>query len=148
MYCLLPSIRLSRYLSGHLLSRTHLVTRSPTHVVPSRSPGDLSMTNIHSLLPMSAFLHMSLSTSLPCLSDPCWPRARGLALSVANNHTLSPHLPSAVEDACVICLHKTHMLFLYFYRVLSMSLSHMHTHFFHSLSLVRNSVTSISIWMF
>ena len=54
-YCLLPSIRLSRYLSGHLLSRTHLVTRSPTHVVPSRSPGDLSMTNIHSLLPMSAF---------------------------------------------------------------------------------------------
>ena len=54
-YCLLPSIRLCRYLLGYLLSRTHLVTRSPTHVVPSRSPGDLSMTNIHSVLPMYAF---------------------------------------------------------------------------------------------
>ena len=93
---------------------------------------------------------MSLSTSLPCLSDPSWPRARGLALSVPNNHTLSPHLASVVEDACVIYLHKTCMLFLYFYCVLSMSLSHTHTHFFHSLSLslVRDSVTSISIWMF
>ena len=100
------------------------------------------------------FLRTSLSTSLPCLSDPSWPRARGLALSVPNNHTLSPHLASVVEDAYVICLHKTHTLFLYFYRVLSMSLSHTHTHFFHSLflflslSLVRDSLTSISIWMF
>ena len=50
-----PLLSLSWYLSRHLLSRTHLVTRSPTHVVPSRSQGDLSMTNIHSLLPMSAF---------------------------------------------------------------------------------------------
>lgn len=63
-YCLLPSIHLSRYLPGYLLSRTHLVTRSPTHVVPSRSPGDLSMPNIHSLLPMSAFsLYVSLDLS-------------------------------------------------------------------------------------
>ena len=116
------------------------------------------MTNIHSLLPMSAFSpYVSLDLS-PCLSDPSWPRARGLPLSVPNNHTLSPHLASVVEDACVICLHKTRTLFLYFYRVLSMSLSHTHTHFFHSLSLslsrslslslVRDSVTSISIWMF
>ena len=85
--------------------------------------------------PCLHFLRMSLSTSLPCLSDPSWPRARGLALSVPNNHTLSPHLASVVEDACVICLHKTRTLFLYFYRVLSMSLSHTHTHFFHSLFL-------------
>ena len=97
---------------------------------------------------------MSLLTCLPCLSDPSWARARGLALSVANNHTLSPHLASVVEDACVICLHKTHTFFLDFYRVLSMSLSHTHTHFFHSLflfhylSLVRDSLMSISIWMF
>ena len=59
----------------------------------------------------------------------------GLPLSVPNNHTLSPHLASVVEDACVICLHKTRTLFLHFYHVLSMSLSHTHTHFFHSLSL-------------
>ena len=39
-----------------------------------------------------------------------FPNTRGLSLSVANNHTLSPHLSSAVEDACVICLHKTHTL--------------------------------------
>ena len=69
-YCLLPSIHLSRYILGYLLSRTHLVTRSPTHVVPSQSPGDLSMTNIHSLLPMSAFsLYVSLDLS-PLLVRP------------------------------------------------------------------------------
>ena len=132
MYCLLPSICLSRYLSGHLLSRTPLVTRYPTHVVPSRSPGGLSMTNIHSLLPMSAFSpYISLDLS-PLFVRPLLAtcQLRGLALSVPNNHTLSPHLASVVEDACVICLHKTRMLFLYFYHVLSMSLSHTHTHFF------------------
>ena len=117
-----------------------------------------SLYDKHTLSPphVCIFSVTSLSPSLPCLSDPSWPRARGLALSVANNHTLSPHLASVVEDACVICLHKTHTFFLDFYRVLSMSLSHTHTHLFHSLflfhslslSLVRDSLTSISIWMF
>ena len=105
------------------------------------------MTNIHSLHPMSAFyLYVSLYLSPLFVRPSC--------LSVANNHTLSPHLASVVEDARVICLHKTHTLFLYFYRVLSMSLTHAHTLFSvtlsisHTLSLVRYSLTSTSIWMF
>ena len=65
------------------------------------------------------------------------------SLLVANNHTLSPHLASVVEDACVICLHKTHTFFLDFYQVLSMSLSHTHTHFFHSLFLFHSLSLSL-----
>ena len=88
--------------------------------------------------PCLHFLRTSLSTSLPCLLDPCWPRARGLSLSVANNHTLSPHLASVV--VCCPCLFhtRTHTFFTH-----SFYFTHTHTH-----SLVRDSLTSISIWMF
>ena len=45
-------------------------TLTHSHVVPSQSPGDLSMTNIHSLLPMSAFSpYVSLDLS-PLLVRP------------------------------------------------------------------------------
>ena len=154
-----PSIHTSISISLVVSSIAHTPCRSISHPCSPITISRGSLYDKHTLSsPCLHFLRTSLSNSLPCLSDPSWPRARGLSLSVANNHTLSPHLASVVEDACVICLHKTRTFFLDFYRVLSMSLSDTHTNFFHSLflfhtlslslSLVRDSITSISIWMF
>ena len=141
-----PSIHTSISISLGVSSITHTPCHSISHPCSPITISRGSLYDKHTLSPphVCIFSVMSLSPSLPCLSDPSWPRARGLALSVANNHTLSPHLASVVEDACVICLHKTHTIFLYFYRVLSMSLSHKHTHFFHSLFLFHTLSLSLS----
>ena len=50
---------LSRFLSGHL-SIAHALPRFPTHIVPSRSRGDLSITNTPSLPP-----HASMPSMCP-----------------------------------------------------------------------------------
>ena len=115
---------LSRFLSGHL-SIAHALPRSPTHIVPSRSRGDLSITNTPSLPP-----HASLSTFVPCWPDLYWTCAIGVSLSVANNHTLAIFVYLLASlfylgDACVICSPKKRKNTLsLIYRLLSLSLSH------------------------
>ena len=129
---------------GIFLSRTHLPW-SPTHIVPSWSRGDLSITNTPSLPP-----HASLSTFVPCWPDLYWTCAIGVSLSVANNDALAIFvylLTSLFDlgDACMMCLHKkwTHTSLSLIYRLLSLSLSHTYsfgtlTHFpSHALDLCR-----------
>ena len=98
---------LSQFLSGHL-SIAHALPRSPTHIVPSRSRGDLSITNTASCVHT---IHVSLSTFVPCWPHLYWTCAIGVSLSVANNHALAIFgyvLTTLLYlgDACVICLNK------------------------------------------
>ena len=113
------------------LSRTHL-PRSPTHIVHSRSQGDLSITNTPSLPP-----HASCPPCVPLdlcsllarpLLDMCY---RGVSLRCKQSHIIAIFmyllaLLFYIGDACVICSpkkRKTHSLSL-IYRLLSLSLSH------------------------
>ena len=97
---------------GIFLSQTHLVPRSPTHIVPSRSRGGLSITNTPSRPPPCVdVLHVSLSTLAPRWPDLYWTCAIGVSISVANNHALAifVYLLTSLfylRDACMICLHK------------------------------------------
>ena len=101
---------LSRFLSGHL-SIAHALPRSPTHIVPSRSRGDLSITKTSSLPPHASMPSMCPSRPFFCWPDLYWTCATGVSLSVANNHTLAIFvylLASLLHlgDACMICSHK------------------------------------------
>jgi hypothetical protein len=49
---------------GIFLSHTHLFSRSPTHIVPSRSQGDLSITNTPSLPPHASIFSIRPSQPL------------------------------------------------------------------------------------
>ena len=121
---------LSRFLSGHL-SIAHTLPRSPTHIVPSRSRGDLSITNTPSLPPHASMFSMCPSRPLFLVGQTSIGRAIGVSLSIANNHTLAIFVYLLASlfylgDACVICSHKKrkkHTLSL-IYRLLSLSLSH------------------------
>ena len=124
-----PSIHTSISISLGASSIAHTPCHSISHPCSPITISRGSLYDKHTLSPphVCIFSVTSLSPSLPCLSDPSWPRARGLALSVANNHTLSPHLASVVEDASVICLHKTHTFFSTFIECCP-CLFHTHTH--------------------
>ena len=132
-----PSIHTSITISLGASSIAHTPCHSISHPCSPITISRGSLYDKHTLSPphVCIFFVTSLSPSLPCLSDPSWPHARGLALSVANNHTLSSHLASVVEDACVICLHKTHVFSRVLSSVVLVSFTHAHTLFSLSLSL-------------
>ena len=80
------------------LSHTHLVPWSPTHIVPSRSRGDLSITNTPSpslpMRPCSPCVPLGLCSLLARpLLDMCY---RGVSLCCKQSRTsylrVSPHL--------------------------------------------------------
>ena len=100
-----PSIHTSISISLGASSIAHTPCHSISHPCSpiTISRGSLHHKHTHSCSTCLHFLHTSLSTSVPCLPNFSWPRARGLSLSVAEDHTLSPHLCSTLEDACMIC---------------------------------------------
>ena len=129
-----PSIHTSISVSLGASSITHTPCHSISHPCSPIMISRGSLYDKHTLAPPHVCIfsvRLSRPLSLVCQT----PLGHVLGVFLSRLQTTTHYILTffAVEDACVICLHKTHMLFLYFYRVLSMYLSHTHTHFFHSL---------------
>ena len=101
---------------GIFLSHTHLVPRSPTHIVPSWSRGDLSITNTPSLPSLASIFSIRLSRPLSLVCQTSLGHVLGVSLSPLQTTTqylrVYPHLAFSLGDACVIFFHKTHTHFL------------------------------------
>ena len=138
---------LSRFLSGHLS-----IAHTPPSISHPYSPLTISRGSLyhkHTLSPSPCVhvLQASLLTFVPCWPDLYWTCARGVSLSVANNHTLAIFvylltLLFYLGDACVICLHtkQTHT------HTLSNLLFVVHFSFTHILFLHTHSFSFTRTW--
>ena len=141
-----PSIHTSISISLGASSITHTPCHSISHPCSPITISRGSLYDKHTLSPPHVCIfsiRLSRPLSLVCQT----PLGHVLGVFLYRFQTTTHYLLTLppLSKMHVICLHKSRMLFLYFYRVLSMSLSHTHTHFFHSLFLFHSLPLSLSL---